>query len=337
MRKNSDVHTIRLDWGTFSLIVPIRVYSTLQVLDLVSAWPTLPSPWKMTSAYFTYTLLPPIPIRWTLQSCLGYIASFALSPLAVFTLWHSVSNANSNLLGYASAVLPRPNNPDIYSVKGTAPQSSFYDSVTGLESSNGAAKVKSRNNATLVSEIKTDILAVFNTVLELGANVTHRIKDTVRLVQNKAESAKSAVSASRQKGNTGVMEDQPSPAPSSLVEAPPRQDSNRAFELHELQSMDAAASSLSTATPSPTSSVSGDEENMTLVLAPSTNAVQITTRTGSTDTLHMNVQFAPIAGVPVYTSSFSASPRPAIVETVVVQEIDGNERDSEVSLQADDE
>lgn len=322
----------RLEWGTFSLMVPIRVYSTLQVLDLVSAWPILPSPLKMTSAYFTYILLPPLPIRWTPQSCLEYTTSFALSPLAAFTLWHYVSNVNGNLLKYASAVLPRPDNPDICSVKGTTPQSSFYDSVTGLESSNGAAKIKSRNNATLVSEIKMDILAVFDTVLELGANVTHRVKDMIRLIQNITDSAKPAVPESGQKGKTGVTEDQPLPALSSSAEAPPRPDSDRAFESHELQSLDAAAPSVSTATPSPTSSVSGEEANMTLVLAPSTNVVQITTRTGSTDTLHMNVEFAPIAGVPVYTSSFSASPRPAIVETVLVQEMDGNEHDSQVLI-----
>ena len=328
MSNKSNVHPKRLEWGTFSLIVPIRVYSTLQVLDLVSAWPILPNPLKMSSAYFTSILFPPLPIRWTPQSCLRHTASFALSPIAVFTLWHYASNVNGNLLKYASAVLPRPDNPDMCSVKGTAPQSSFYDSVTGFESSNSAYKIKSRHNATLISEIKMDFLAVLDTVLELGANLTHRIKDTINLVQNKTESAKTVFSGTGQKGQTDTVADQLLPAPSSSVEAPPRPDSTPGVETHDLQSVDAVAPSVSTATPSPTSSVSGEEENMTLVLEPSTNVVQITTRTGSTDTLHMNVEFAPIAGVPVYTSSFSASPRPAMVETVVVQEIDGSEHNS---------
>ncbi|KAL9122332.1 MAG: hypothetical protein Q9187_001105 [Circinaria calcarea] len=286
----------------------------------------------MTSAYFTYILLPPLPIRWTPQSCLEYTVSFVLSPLTVFTLWNYVSNVNANLSRYASAMLPRPDNPDVCSIKGTTPQSSFYDSVTGLESSNGLAKSKGRTNATLFSEVKKDMTAAFDTVFELGANVTHRIKDTMRIVRNQIASAKIAIPNSGQEGKTDMMENQLLPASGPSAEGPPRQDSARNIERHELRPMDAAAPSLSTATPSPASSVSDEEENMTLVLEPSTNVVQITTRTGSTDTLHMNVEFAPVAGVPVYTSSFSASPRPAVVETVLVQEVDGSEHDSEALI-----
>ena len=260
--------------------------------------------------------------------------SLLLSPLAVFTLWNYVSNVNANLSRYASAMLPRPDNPDICSIKSTTPQSSFYDSVTGLESSNGLAKGRGRTNATLLSEVKKDMTAAFDTILELGANVTHRIKDTMRIVRNQIASAKTAIPKSGQEGKTDITENQLLPISGSPAEGPPRQDSARHIERHEPRPIDAAAPSLSTATPSPASSVS-DEENMTLVLEPSTNVVQITTRTGSTDTLHMNVEFAPVAGVPVYTSSFSASPRPAVVETVLVQEVDGSEHYSKALIYTD--
>lgn len=78
----------------------------------------------------------------------------------------------------------------------------------------------------------------------------------------------------------------------------------------------------STRTPSPPLSPSSDEEDILMRALDEHNTVQITTRTGSTDTLHMNVEVNGTApGAPVFTSSFSASPRPAIVETVEVEKV----------------
>ena len=83
--------------------------------------------------------------------------------------------------------------------------------------------------------------------------------------------------------------------------------------------------SRSTATPSPQLTASTDEEELMMRALEQDNPVQITTSTGSTDTLHMNVEVNGASpGEPVFTSSFSASPRPALIETVEVQQVEGN-------------
>jgi len=82
----------------------------------------------------------------------------------------------------------------------------------------------------------------------------------------------------------------------------------------------------STQTPSPELSPTSDEEDILLRALDEHTTVQITTRTGSTDTLHMNVEVNGTApGAPVFTSSFSASPRPAIVEPVEVERVLGTQ------------
>ncbi|MCJ1414708.1 hypothetical protein MMC32_001035 [Xylographa parallela] len=81
--------------------------------------------------------------------------------------------------------------------------------------------------------------------------------------------------------------------------------------------------SRSTATPSPQLTASTDEEELMMRALEQDNPVQITTSAGSTDTLHMNVEVNGASpGEPVFTSSFSASPRPTLVETVEVQHVE---------------
>ena len=82
--------------------------------------------------------------------------------------------------------------------------------------------------------------------------------------------------------------------------------------------------SRSTATPSPQLTASTDEEEVMMRALEEDNPVQITTSAGSTDTLHMNVEVNGAApGEPVFASSFSSSPGPALVETVEVQHVEG--------------
>ena len=251
-----------------------------------------------------------------MRSYLAFAVSLSLSPVPLFFASDCVSNAlNNKMTSYAVIAIPGPDRPDNFSTK------AYEDHNDVFERSGSSAKNRASGNVSLMSEIKKDLKDLVNTLVDISTSCRTYFSNTIK--RKKAPYEKSSSSTNFETSFIEHLNDEELGTNHPLT--PARLASLRPSTAVEVSdqindSTPIIASSSSTRTPSPSSFESEDEEDPQTP-SPSNNAVQITTRTGSTDTLHMNVEFnASVPGAPVYTSSFSASPRSGAVETVVTEE-----------------
>ena len=285
------------------MLIPLQFFASLQRLDLVPAWPLLPNPFRIS--YFR-PMVPPLPTQWNRRTLASYTLSLALSPLATYsymTIFHIA--VNSKLCVYARAGLPRPDNPDSASLKLGDDEASMSAPVLEYPRFQGSIReefIKDVEKITnSVAYVGKTIRAVFGLVFGLKAN-----QSTSRPSENHTEPRVHPVRFASD------------PTLATVAEPSPR---NRTSQTNENVTEQDAQSS-STATPSPPATPTSSQEPDSPALEPSN--VQIRTRTGSTSTLHMDVEVnAPVQGGPVFTSSFAASPRPTLIETSITQTIGG--------------
>ena len=298
-------------------IAPIEIFAILQRLNLVPAWPLLPNPLHYSFKSLSWLLLPPLPTQWNLRSSLGFAIGIGLSPVSLFLGLNTITiRYDSILTRYARIALPRPNSPDDSSMKGYRQEpSGVYDSAMTLP----------RLKSSVVDELKRDLKYTVGLFVELRDRLHFdRLVTEVRKAFQLPNDFLHGLRRSNQRveSRTEVRTQMP---PSATSDATDRQNfsSNAGFELGTIAIPE---SDPSTAAPSPHPSVSSEEEEDAFSHGlDEHNRVQLTTRVGSSDTLHMHVEVNGAApGDPVFTSSFSASPRATVAETVIIEQVEGS-------------
>ena len=110
------------------------MYSTLQRLDLAPAWPIFPRlrsfiPLTLSSPIHVPALRDPFSIR----SYVNILASLAVSPLFLWGLiYWARPSVSQKLYAYMRAALPKPTQPDKYSLEAAKETDLDEDSVPGL-------------------------------------------------------------------------------------------------------------------------------------------------------------------------------------------------------------
>ena len=110
------------------------MFSTLQQLDLVPAWPMFPRvrsliPLPVSSYIHISTLRDPFSFR----SCAHTLASLAVSPLFLWGLIYCTrSSVSQKLYAYVRAALPKPTKPDQYSLEAAKETPLDEDTLPGL-------------------------------------------------------------------------------------------------------------------------------------------------------------------------------------------------------------
>ena len=312
---------IRFQTATYLVIFQLKAFTMLQALDLAPSWPLLP---KMSSLIpFTSTSciqVPPRPMQWTSSSSIEFATSIMLSPLVLqLAIDYTQAIVFKRLVEYGQLVFPRPDNPDNYSIKAARAGDLDDSTVPGLGfwSEPNASNVARQGS--VVKAIRTDIQGEFNRVIATIKKWKRWSKTSMlSLFSHKNDSA---VPYTILEGKN------PRPHTPTAISTPLFEDHftrspSRNIGLETDLQPDTDTGS-STTTSSPQLSAT-DDEDMIPVEAEN-SMVHVTTRAGSTDTLHMNVG---INGTtpegPTYTSSFSAHPAPNVVETITTEEVDGN-------------
>lgn len=136
------------------LLTPLEIHATRQRLDLVPMWPFLPPLMAFipfTSESLFQHLCPSAPLRFS--SCAQHIKSLFLSP---FVLWYVMSyckrQANWIIRYYVQFLFPRPENPDLYSIKGAELDGYALEDIPGIDRA-------IYGWPSLIGEVKRDSLA----------------------------------------------------------------------------------------------------------------------------------------------------------------------------------
>ncbi|MCJ1435956.1 hypothetical protein MMC27_005332 [Xylographa pallens] len=342
---------------TFIIISPLEIFRLLQHLDLIPAWPLFPSPWNITAS-LSPLLYTAVPSQWSLRNSIGFAIGTCTSPLPLLLGIHYFNrHLDRYLLSYTRIVVPRPDCPDETSKRAYDEHPTNLDAWSmELNSGKGSLldEIKSdigvamdhveRLRARLgLSRSISDIRRFFSLSRQKRCSTTNTGRENLQgattvvglpvnpqehqsELQSTSDLAGSSIAGefhtrieeSRIPGITTahhILDHQPSSSSLLLVGDGVPDTSNIAGRRE----------SRSTATPSPQLTASTDEEELMMRALEQDNPVQITTSAGSTDTLHMNVEVNGASpGEPVFTSSFSASPRPTLVETVEIQHVEGN-------------
>ena len=256
---------------------------------------------------------------------MGLLTSLVLSPLSLYwILSHYRGWLDRKTYSYMREVLPKPENPDSCSIKGAMEDELDGETIPGLGSMKDYNEYRDRERTTLLGEIRKDLRAMvrrlqavrdfwrFGTEDEQDASVNNQDPPIVL-----TESIEANPQASSEP-EAQVLQNLP---PSVLQPEPRQRFSSSNINDPNLP----AALSEPTAPDQPRSPALSSSSNDAMIPELESSTVQVTTHAGSNDTLHMNVEVAgAIPGAaPLYTSSFSASPRPAAVETVTQRSQDG--------------
>ncbi|MCJ1323820.1 hypothetical protein MMC10_000481 [Thelotrema lepadinum] len=299
LRLTIDIIEQALKFTSFALLSPLQLFATLQRLDLLPAWPLLPNPFRVSCLS---PLLTPLPSQWNRRTSGVFAASFVTSPFITFLcMFYFTDKVKGRLCSYARASIPRPDNPD---------QDSFKLGID--DGSTGAAPVLDypKFQGSFHQEIQKDV----QYVLDGLTSIRYRMRSHFRWLFDRRRPSVSFPPVRLQDVPPSTYaQDHRGPPSSELL--PSQGTYDRPNLPPSLPPIVPAESSTVTSTSpllTPTSSEDPD------ISSSEPSNVRIRTRTGSTSTLHMDVEFSPPnRGGPVLTSSFAASPRPAILETII--------------------
>ena len=296
----------RLKWVSHLVLIPLQFYATLQRLDLIPAWPLLP--WPFGPSYLQ-PLLPILPVYQSKVSLIEYTRYLASCPLTSFLcmIWFT-EKVKPRIGQYARAVLPRPDNPDV---------PSFYSTYDEEVSITAPVLEYPRFQGSLRQEVEKDMHHITGLYLTIRSAVRNFVRNTFGQRRSGVEFPDPI--ETEFKPHVSYRQAQQDHSTSSLL-GHPSSETPQSTADHIAPSGTELSSTITSASPpaTPTSS----EDPGSPVSEPSN--VRIRTRTGSTSTLHMDVEFeSPERGAPVLTSSFAASPRPAIIETSITQLVSG--------------
>lgn len=284
------------------MLAPLQFYAKLQRLGLLPPWPLLPNP--LQASYLRPLLSSP-------RSCsppyslTSYASSIALCPLATFCYMTWITDlVRIKLIQYTRASLPRPENPDSLSLKlGTEDGVNMNAPVLELPRLQGSLAEELAKDISLV--VRTFHSARF-TLGRFWTGAFRQRKATVEFpdpIEDAGQPPTQNVDSVLRRRSTITITE---PGPPESPDVSTSLDSDTSFAE--------TPSNILT----PTSS-NGPFSPTTL-----SSNVQIRTRSGSTSTLHMDVEVnAPLRGGPVFTSTFASSPRNQITESSTAQVLNG--------------
>ena len=300
----------RLSFTGRLLLSPIDIYGTLQGLGLKPAWPLLPGPstWSFQSLFAP--AIPSFPGQWTVTTSADYVVAVALSPVVLRLFRIGLHTILGNCINrYFTIAIPRPGYPDQYSIQAS----------DGERWANVHERLCSQR-PTLWTEFRKDLgpilegLQSFRTLLEpfeqfLGSRTlpssSSHVSDPRTPLRRTSQTTRFTPNGMLVEEPTRINTILASAVDGTRSVALPSYPSQHSPIRHSHSTWDEVSSFSDSSRPT---SPSGEPSN-----------VLITTRHGSTDTLHMQVELSNAApGAPVVTSSFSASPRPAVVTTTTI-------------------
>lgn len=270
---------------------------------------------------------PVLPAQFTLGSSMALVASFVLSPLPLYWILSQYREwIDRKAYSYLREVIPKPENPDSCSIKGAMEDKLDGETIPGLGSMKDYNEFENREPSTLLGEIKKDLRAVLHRLRAVTGLWTVRPEDEedrpiaelgspavlIEYIEINPQASQESEAQARQTTSPSIHLPEPRP-PFSTIDL---NDNGLPAALSDPAAPDQPAS--------PSSSLASAEAMIPEPGIGSTT-VQVTTHAGSTDTLHMNVEIAGrVPGsAPIYTSSFSASPRPTAIETIIHRHRDG--------------
>ena len=164
--------------ASFSIIAPLEIYAALQRLGLIPVWPILPNP--ITLIPFTPLSLvqaPSLPLNISLHVCVQLTKSLILSPLTLWwILFYGKLHVDKKLYGYLRLALPKPENPDPYSIKGALEDDLDNDTVPGLGFIKDHDNISIGYDRSLFDEVKEDVLGLVNGLWKLVSEPMRRKK-----------------------------------------------------------------------------------------------------------------------------------------------------------------
>lgn len=164
----ADDERFSLKAASFTVIAPFEFLATLQRLGLVPSWPTF------SHLLALIPLMPLSPIRartppsgFSLGWCGQLVGSFLVSPLPLWwILFYVKTQVDKRLYACMRLFLPKPDNPDTYSMEGALEDELDNDTIPGLgfiKNSDGSATPE----GTLMEELKKDVLRLCDGVWKL--------------------------------------------------------------------------------------------------------------------------------------------------------------------------
>lgn len=263
---------------------------------------------------------PVLPAEFSVGSSTAFLTSLVLSPLPLYWVLSQYKEwYDRKVYSYMREVIPKPENPDGCSIKGAMEDELDGETIAGLGSMKDYNEFEHREPTTLLGEIRKDLCAMVQRLRAAAGFRTAPPEDEEDMPVDEPDSPVVYIEHAEINPQASLEPEgyasQSTPPSIQLPEPHP------GFSPLDLDDDDIPAPPPEPAAPadqptSPSSSLASAEAT---IPEPSTGptAVQVTTHAGSTDTLHMNVEIAGrVPGAaPLYTSSFSASPRPAVVET----------------------
>jgi hypothetical protein len=276
------------------------------------------------TSLFTH-LAPSFPTQRSARSITGYLISIATSPVvAWFMLSTFTALADGKALRYAQLALPKPGYPDHYSLQGSTDED-------GSATEHAKFIKRYGQKSSLLREVKRDTQAVIESLSNVATTIDYLVfKSAAKIMQF----AYSHLPIIRQPKIQPRSQPQPQPPtltiPSvllstsdTLIQSPASDHTAPTSPAHNQSPPGAYLPATSTTATSPQLSLSSD---LNLISPIETTNVQRNTRSGSTETLHMQVEVNSTArGAAIFSSSFSASPRAAedAPETADTDELQG--------------
>jgi hypothetical protein len=245
-------------------------------------------------------ILPPVLKAWDTPSLKLYGFQLLTSPVVSFLgMYYFTDGIKYKLNNYARATMPRPDNPDNASFK-----------LGPTDASGGSAPVLDypKFQGSLRQELQKDMMSIVEGLTTLRQKFKNNLRGL--FFRRRPTVDFPDIAFEDQTSQTALApSDHMTNNPSSGVD-----EEDRAFDPREGPPLIVTVGS-STATPNSPLLTPTSSEEPDLGIGEQSN-VRVRTRTGSTSTLHMDVEFnAPERGGPIVTSSFAASPRPAVVGT----------------------
>ena len=250
-----------------------------------------------------------------------FLTSLVLSPLSLYWIHSQYREwSDRKAYSYLREVLPKPENPDTCSIKGAMEDDLDGDTIAGLGSMKDYNEYEHREPSSLLGEIRKDLRAMLQTLRAATGFLTVPSEDEQDKPIDELDSPVVYIEHFEPNAQAPLESEDPAlpPAPPS-IHLPEPHPHFSTLDLNDDNDPPTAAPSEPAAPDqlaSPSSSLASAEA-LIPDPEPGPTTVQVTTHAGSTDTLHMNVEIAgrEPGAAPIYTSSFSASPRPTPVET----------------------
>ncbi|KAI9818137.1 MAG: hypothetical protein M1827_000762 [Pycnora praestabilis] len=282
--------------GSFMLISPIYMFSILQTLHLIPLWPLLP-PLRSLIPFSPYSPIQPLalPQEITGRSLFTTATALISSPVAVFLFYTVVKERIDDkiFVGLRRAI-PKPDHPDVYSIKGAMEDDLDSDSLPGILLSQ-TSKEQTRQAGRNTGEIPDVLCKIRDTFLAFFGQPASA-SDSGEPHQDAMEAA------------TTVPE---STDDISVIRHPP------SLPVSEAVSTVLSSSNAETTTSEQDLPSSSEESTTSQPL----NSVRLSSRHRSADaeavTMEVELSNSPPAPMPapVFTEALSASPTPSVAES----------------------